>query len=82
MRSARNNKGQGTIETVMAFIILVIVLGGMVNIWFWFNNQMIKRQVAYNNTRVTAGTGKDDYIQPVSWNYVPEALTENKVIVK
>jgi len=66
----------------MAFVILVLVIGAIVNIWFWFNNSLVKRQVAYNETRVTAGTGKDSYTEMVGWGYTPEALTENKVIVK
>ncbi|MCX5711220.1 MAG: hypothetical protein NT060_04625 [Candidatus Omnitrophica bacterium] len=82
MKNARDNRGQGTIETVMAFIILVLILGGMMNIWFWFNNQLVERQVAYNDTRVNAGTGKDDYTQFYSWNYIPKTLSENDVIVK
>jgi len=76
----KNKSGQGTLEVALAFIIVILLVGGLVNIWFWFNGQMISRQVAYNNTRVAAGTGSDTYSQMVGWNYRAGSLTENMVI--
>jgi hypothetical protein len=80
MKRLRCKRGQGTIETVFAFIILVILVGAMINVWFWFNNQMVERQVHYNDTRVAAGTGRTPYSNIVTWNYVAEAPTENMII--
>jgi len=80
MSALMNKRGQGTLETVMAFIIIIILVGGMVNIWFWFNNQMVKRQLQYNATRVSAGYGHDNYTEKVGWGAKPEQLTENQVL--
>ena len=48
--------------------------------WFWANNQIVKRQLEYNQTRVVAGTSVDGYAQvwPV---YQPDELTEDVVLL-
>lgn len=76
-----NKKGQGILEATFAIIITLVLLGGIINIWTWANNQIVKRQVRYNQTRVTAGTATDDY--KLQWPvYHPEELDENKVLLK
>jgi Flp pilus assembly protein TadG len=80
-RFRANKRGQGTLEMSVVFVLSVLLIGGIVNIWLWLNNQIVTRQIAYNNSRVTAGTSADSYtlMWPV---YTPPALTEDKVILK
>ena len=76
----RNKKGQGALETAAVFVIIFLLIGGILNIWFWANNQITSRQVSYNNSRVLAGTGTNNYTKPVMWDYTPPSLTEDMVM--
>lgn len=80
-KNSRNNlKGQVMLETSLVFICLVLLLGGIINIWLWSNKQIVKRQEAYNAGRVNAGQSSDSYT--VQWPvYTPEDLSEDKVLV-
>lgn len=75
-----NHKGQGILETTFVMIIMVLFLGGVINIWLWANKQMVKRQVRYNAGRVVAGTSSDSYT--LQWPaYQPEELGEERVLL-
>jgi flagellin-like protein len=72
-------KGQSAIETSLAFVAVVILLAGMVKIWFWANNQIVERQIYFNNSRVFAGKGTDTYKLEDNWPvYTPPALNEKE----
>lgn len=74
-------KGQSTLETTFVMILVTLLLGGILNIWLWANNQMVKRQKRYNETRVAAGTSADAYT--LQWPvYTPDALAEEKVLLE
>ena len=75
----KNQRGQSTLETAVVLFMLVLFLGSVTNIWLWMNNQIVKRQVQYNATRVAAGTSSNTYkvVWPV---YTPDSLTESEVI--
>lgn len=76
----KSRKGQGMLETALTLIIAVLLLGGITNIWLWANNQMVKRQMRYNASRVAAGTSSDSYT--LQWPvYTPEELKEDKVLL-
>ncbi len=73
-------KGQASIETALAFIAMVLLLGGITNIWLWANTQMVKRQVAYNEGRVNAGQAITGYT--LCWpTPAPAQLKEGKVLL-
>lgn len=75
-----NNKGQATIETAAIFIVLILLFGGIFNIWLWGNKQIVKRQRAYNKSRVEAGTSSDKY--ELKWPLEKaESLKENTVVL-
>ncbi len=76
----KTKKGQSTLEMALAFIVIVLLVGGIVKIWLWSNQQIVERQLRYNATRVQAGTGSDTYevVWPV---YTPSELTENEVLL-
>ncbi len=77
-----NKKGQGILEMVAVFISMVLLLGGILNIWLWANKQIVERQRAYNLSRVGAGTSSDTYKLADYWPvYAPENLSEDKVIL-
>lgn len=80
MNNNKAIKGQSMLEVCIILIILVLFLAGVMKIWLWSNNQIVKRQSEYNLTRVEAGTAMDDYtlVWPV---YTPEELTEDYVLV-
>jgi len=73
-------KGQGTIEMSITFILVVLFLGSIINIWIWANNQIVKRQLHYNASRVAAGTSSDTY--KLQWPaYAPDELGEETVLL-
>lgn len=77
----RKIKGQSTLETALVFVLIVLFLGGITKIWLWANNQIVERQVRYNNSRVAAGTSADNYT--LQWPvYQPPALTEEEVLLE
>lgn len=75
-----NKRAQGTLEMTFVIILMVVLLAGIVNIWLWANNQIVRRQKEYNASRVAAGKSSDSYVRmwPV---YTPEPLEEKRVIV-
>jgi hypothetical protein len=75
-----NNRGQGILEMTFVIIIMVLFLGGIINIWFWANNQMVRRQIEYNSSRVIAGTSADAYNLQWPMNR-PEELGEERVLL-
>lgn len=80
LQNDRRQKGQGLLEMSCVLISMILLLGGIVNIFLWANKQIVKRQIAYNSTRQLAGTSSD-YYQYVGWGYIPPALSEDKVIL-
>lgn len=73
-------KGQATLEMTIVIIIIVLFLGGIINIWAWANTQIVKRQLRYNASRVVAGTSTDVYV--LQWPvYAPDNLTEDMVLL-
>lgn len=84
MRCLSNRRGQGLLEGAITIVLMVLFLGGIVNIWLWANKQMVMRQRRYNATRVIAGTAVDGYQlrwAPDNPVYVPEELTEDMVLL-
>lgn len=75
-----NKKGQNLLEAAFSIIVAAVLLGGIINIWVWGNNQIVRRQLRYNETRVAAGTARDENaaVWPV---YRPEELAEDKVLL-
>ena len=68
------------LETTFVLIIVVLLLGGILNIWLWLNTQLVSRKLRYNDTRVDAGTSSDTY--RLQWPvYTPEELKEEKVLL-
>jgi len=80
-RNRKIEKGQSTLEMALALIVIILLIGGIVKIWFWSNTQIVQRQQAYNATRVQAGTGSDTY-QTVWPVYTPGELTEEETFPK
>jgi hypothetical protein len=79
-KAFKQKRGQGIIEFTFTIIIAVVLLGGIINIWIWANNQIVNRQVHYNETRVIAGTSRDDYT--LQWPvYAPDELEEGRVLL-
>jgi len=61
-------QGQVLIETSLFFIAIILLLLMVVRIWVWSNNQVVIRQLAYNNSRVEAGTvAPSDRAAPLIW---------------
>lgn len=76
----RKIKAQATLEMTIVIIIIVLFLGGIINIWAWANTQIVKRQLRYNASRVAAGSSSDAYV--LQWPvYTPDALTEDMVLL-
>lgn len=80
MKPLNNKSGQSTLEVALSFVLIVLLIGGIVKIWLWSNQQIVERQLRYNQTRVQAGTGSDTY--QAAWPvYTPSELKENEVLL-
>lgn len=74
-------KGQSAIESLAIFIVIVLLFGGIFNIWLWGNKQIVQRQMRYNEGRVKAGTSSVDY--ELQWPLErAEELKEEKVLLR
>ncbi|MBM3250497.1 MAG: hypothetical protein FJZ09_06655 [Candidatus Omnitrophica bacterium] len=72
-------RGQSLLEATISITVMVALLGGIINIWLWGNNQIVARQQAYESGRVAAGTASDGY--SLQWPvYSPPSLTEGMVL--
>ncbi len=59
-------KGQASIEFSLAFIIAILFLVLTCRVFVWFGGSLLRRQVAYEDTRVEAGSsnrGRLDFYQ-------------------
>jgi len=75
-----NKKAQGSLESVISFVVMILLLWGIAQIWFWANGQIVKRQGEYNRTRQIAGFASDDYKMQWPLNYTKEELKEDDVL--
>lgn len=58
-------KAQATLEFALAFIIMVALIAGLLNLWSWSKNNIGARQAAYEDSRVQAGS-KDSPGEPAT----------------
>jgi hypothetical protein len=49
------NKAQATLEFTVVFAILVALLMGMLSLWKWSSDRIVRRQVKYNSERISVG---------------------------
>jgi hypothetical protein len=80
LKRIKNTRGQAILETAIVFFITILFFGAIFNIWLWANNQIVRRQVRFNATRIQAGTSSDNYqlVWPV---YAPDNITEDDVLL-
>lgn len=72
---------QGLLEFCFSFLTIVLLLLGIMQIWFWANNQLAKRQVEYNKTRQIAGFALPDYKLQWPLVYERKELKEDDVLI-
>jgi hypothetical protein len=63
-------RAQSTLELAVVLVLLILLLGGITNIWLWGNRQIVLRQIRYNASRVIAGSSKDALAPDVSDPYL------------
>jgi len=55
-------------ETAVVILITFLLVGGLVKLWFWSNNQIVRRQKNYNATRTAAGqSGLETFLYVPQW---------------
>ena len=65
---------QSTIEFTIGFVITILFLIITCNLFVWFNNCLVKRQAAYEDSRAEAANGnsgnpgKADFYKPPTLN--------------
>lgn len=64
----RKNKSQAILDFIIILGILMALTVGFVRIWVWFNANIAKRNVDYQNTRLSAGTADDTHLTTVAYN--------------
>jgi hypothetical protein len=76
----RSLRAQSTLETAFVFVVLILLFGGIFNIWVWGNKQIVQRQKLFNQGRVQAGTSTRNYqlVWPVKR---AESLKEERVLL-
>lgn len=53
-------KAQATLEFTLIFVLMAALLMGLIGLWKWSSDNIIRRQLNYNTTRVGAGSGTGD----------------------
>ncbi len=51
----QTNKAQATLEFTVAFVIMMVLLFGLLGLWKKWSDNIIRRQINYNENRVKAG---------------------------
>jgi hypothetical protein len=62
---SRNSQAQVSIELTAALIGCILLLTGILKIFYWINESIINQQVAYQRTRMTPN---------VDFTYAPKKL--------
>ena len=70
-------KGQVTLEFTLVFVIMAALLVGLLGLWKWSSDNIIRRQINYNSTRAQAGQISAGQEPPAT--YEAEAMTEKDV---
>jgi prefoldin subunit 5 len=78
--------GQAVLDFILVFIAIGVLTIGIVRIWTWFSANYAGRNLAYQRSRLTAATPKDNYNTPIDigaeepgGRYQPLDLTEDWV---
>jgi len=73
------SRAQATLEFTLVFIIAVALLMGLIGLWKWSSDNIVKRQLKYNQTRLQAGS-LDTPGEPGVVNMIYEApeFTQNQ----
>ena len=72
------NKAQATLEFTLVFVIIAVLLLGMLSIWKPASDSIVKRQIGYNKSRVTAGAGPPTYDKGGKDQTVPSGMPYRK----
>ncbi len=70
-------KAQSLLDFVLIFGILIGVSVGFTRIWVWFNTNLAKRSVDYQNSRLYAGTANDDHASQLAYADAQLALNDD-----
>jgi Flp pilus assembly protein TadG len=70
-------KAQATLEFALAFIVMVALIAGLLNLWAWSKDQIGARQGSYEGTRVAAGS-KDSPGDP-EVSYGASDITDSQI---
>lgn len=79
-KKVRQFKAQVMLETVIAFVLLVVFFLGIISIWVWGNAQLVGRQQKYDKMRINAGKWGEVAQDPTQYNYKYKPLEEKYVI--
>ncbi|MFH0854900.1 MAG: hypothetical protein V1869_00050 [Candidatus Omnitrophota bacterium] len=69
--------GQVTLEFTLIFVATTALLAGLISLWKWSSDNIIKRQISYNDTRQAAGQISSGQEPPAT--YEAEEMQENEV---
>jgi len=72
-----SKNGQVTLEFTLIFVIMVALLAGLLSLWKWSSDNIIKRQINYNSTRAQAGQISSGETPPTT--YEAEKMAEKDV---
>ncbi|MCX5706984.1 MAG: hypothetical protein NTW13_04950 [Candidatus Omnitrophica bacterium] len=53
-------KAQATLEFTVIFVIIIMLLFGLLGLWKWSADNIVRRQMWYKGSRVPAGSGSAD----------------------
>lgn len=77
-QNRKNKRSQAILDFVLIFGILVALLAGMIRIWVWFDTSFAKRNVDYQNERLSTA-GHYEYGRDYIYSSKPLAIDENWV---
>ncbi len=66
------NKQRGKAQVILDYIIIFAILAGFIvgltRVWIWFNANIAKRSVDYQNTRLSAGTAVNTHFTDLAYS--------------
>jgi len=72
-------KGQSILDFILIIGSVLILMVGLIRIWIYFNANIAKRSVDYQNTRLAAGTATSSHFSGVTYTDSPLGIDDNWV---
>lgn len=81
-KNSKSISGQVSIEFVLMFVLVALMMLGTTRLWVFFNAELAKKSPNYNLTRKIAATPDNFGGSPGAWNYASIELNDKYLFEK